>query len=174
MEGCVLAVSSRQVRMHECKNCTVYLRCSSRPIIEDCTGIKFAPLPAIHVSPPKLKPPRTPLQHPFLIQEGYIEIDSAIHFPPPPPHPATLSLLFYKKSPKTNTSTPQDLPTPNESVHPNLWNQIDDFKWLKAEPSPNWSIQPTEDLVPGETWQQVISGNSRGKLDDLLSATKVV
>ena len=50
VEGSTLVIDSRQVRMHECKDCVVYLRCSSRPIIEDCKGIRFAPLPAMFVS----------------------------------------------------------------------------------------------------------------------------
>lgn len=46
----VIVVSCHQFRMHECKNVKVYLSCSSRPIIEDCTDIKFARLPEIYVS----------------------------------------------------------------------------------------------------------------------------
>ncbi|KAL9598772.1 MAG: hypothetical protein Q9219_004269 [cf. Caloplaca sp. 3 TL-2023] len=41
----VLAISCRQLRMHGCQKCTVYLQCSSKPIIEDCSGIRFAPFP---------------------------------------------------------------------------------------------------------------------------------
>lgn len=41
----VLVLSSRQFRMHDSNNCDVYLRTTSRPIIEDCEGIRFAPLP---------------------------------------------------------------------------------------------------------------------------------
>lgn len=44
-----LVLKSRQVRLHECEDCVVYLQCSSRPIIEDCHGIRFAPLPASFV-----------------------------------------------------------------------------------------------------------------------------
>lgn len=42
----VLVVNARQVRMHECRNVTVYLWCGSHPIIEDCEGVRVAPLPA--------------------------------------------------------------------------------------------------------------------------------
>ncbi|KAF2237467.1 TBCC-domain-containing protein [Viridothelium virens] len=45
LERCVIVVASRQFRMHDCKNCDVYLHCSSRPIVERCEGISFAPLP---------------------------------------------------------------------------------------------------------------------------------
>ena len=41
----VLVISCRQLRMHRCQQCVVYLRCSSGPIIEDCSSIEFAPLP---------------------------------------------------------------------------------------------------------------------------------
>ena len=45
-----LVINSRQVRIHKCKDCVLYLRCTSRPIIEDCKDILFAPLPAVYVS----------------------------------------------------------------------------------------------------------------------------
>jgi tubulin-specific chaperone C len=50
VEDSVIAVSSRQVRMHECKNVDIYLMCSSRPIIEDCSNMRFAPIPDYYVS----------------------------------------------------------------------------------------------------------------------------
>lgn len=46
----VVVVSSRQVRMHDCVNVDVYLSCMSRPIIEDCKNIRFAPIPKSYVS----------------------------------------------------------------------------------------------------------------------------
>lgn len=45
MSASVLIVVCRQLRMHRCRNCVVYLRCSSKPIIEDCLSIQFAPFP---------------------------------------------------------------------------------------------------------------------------------
>lgn len=45
LENTVLVVACRQFRMHECRDCDVYLRVASRPIIEDCQGVRFAPLP---------------------------------------------------------------------------------------------------------------------------------
>ncbi|KAF1929047.1 TBCC-domain-containing protein [Didymella exigua CBS 183.55] len=84
--SCKLYVTSRQFRMHGAKNVDVYLHCASRPIIEDCEGVRFAPLPEELVSD-ELKPAQ------------------------------------------------------------NQWDQIDDFKWLKAEQSPNWSILPEGERV---------------------------
>lgn len=46
----VIVVSARQVRMHECANVDVYLHCSSHPIIEDCSDMRFAPIPQCYVS----------------------------------------------------------------------------------------------------------------------------
>ena len=45
----ILVVVARQVRIHECSNVDIYLHCNSHPIIEDCTGMRFAPLPAAYV-----------------------------------------------------------------------------------------------------------------------------
>lgn len=49
VKSSVLVISSRQVRIHDCRGCVIFLHCSSRPIIEDCKNIKFAPLPALYV-----------------------------------------------------------------------------------------------------------------------------
>jgi hypothetical protein len=50
VEDSIIVVASRQVRMHDCKNVDVYLHCASRPIIEDCSNVRFAPIPECHVS----------------------------------------------------------------------------------------------------------------------------
>ena len=54
-----------------------------------------------------------------------------------------------------------------------MWNQVDDFKWLKAEHSPNWSILPVEDTIPDEAWMEVVPGGPGWSLSDILRATKV-
>lgn len=45
----VIVVAARQARIHECVDVDVYLICGSHPIIEDCSGMRFAPLPAPYV-----------------------------------------------------------------------------------------------------------------------------
>ena len=42
-------LKSRQVRVHASQDCVFYLHCSSHPIIEDCSNVRFAPLPRILV-----------------------------------------------------------------------------------------------------------------------------
>ena len=42
-----VVISARQIRLHDCNDVVLYLQCSSRPIIEDCKDIRFAPLPRI-------------------------------------------------------------------------------------------------------------------------------
>ncbi|RKU39720.1 hypothetical protein DL546_000543, partial [Coniochaeta pulveracea] len=76
VRGSVLVVSAGQVRMHDCVDVDVYLWCGSRPIIEDCRGVRFAPLPEA-------------------MERGEGR---------------------------------------------NMWDQVDDFKWLKDSPSPNWRV----------------------------------
>jgi hypothetical protein len=46
----ILVVVARQVRIHECSNVDIYLHCGTHPIIEDCSGMRFAPLPNTYVS----------------------------------------------------------------------------------------------------------------------------
>ncbi|KAF8250154.1 hypothetical protein K440DRAFT_659612 [Wilcoxina mikolae CBS 423.85] len=105
----ILVFCCRQFRMHDAKNVDVYLHCTSRPIIEDCEGIRF---------------------HPYGAEGG------------------------------------------------NMWQEVDDFKWLRSEKSPHWSASPsTEDT--NKKWKD-IEGKSVGEievkqvLDDLLRSRQHV
>ncbi|KAF1970376.1 tubulin-specific chaperone-like protein c [Bimuria novae-zelandiae CBS 107.79] len=97
VERSVIVTSCRQYRMHSSKKVDVYLHCSSRPIIEDCETIRFAPLP----------------QH-FMTED-------------------------------LTGST-------------NQWDQIDDFKWLKSEPSPNFTTLPDPERIPDTVWKVKVPG----------------
>ncbi|CAJ2509568.1 Uu.00g145940.m01.CDS01 [Anthostomella pinea] len=113
LEDSIVLVAARQVRMHECKNVDVYLHCSSHPIIEDCSGMRFAQLP-----------------------EPYA----------------------------TNAKTTEK----------NQWNQVDDFKWLKSEPSPNWSVMPEGKQIPEHAWKIIVSGDPRLSTGDILRKAGVL
>jgi len=41
--NCKLVLSSHQIRIHDCYNCDMYMRVGSRPIIEHCSDVRFAP-----------------------------------------------------------------------------------------------------------------------------------
>ncbi|XP_004952795.1 tubulin-folding cofactor C isoform X3 [Setaria italica] len=43
VEGCTFVMAAHQIRIHEAKATDFYLRVRSRPIIEDCSGVRFAP-----------------------------------------------------------------------------------------------------------------------------------
>lgn len=49
LERTVVLVSCHQFRMHDSQGCEIYVFCPSRPIIERCEGISFAPLPPYYV-----------------------------------------------------------------------------------------------------------------------------
>lgn len=51
----IVVVAARQARIHECHNVDFYLYCSSHPIIEDCSNVRFAPLPASYVRLPVIR-----------------------------------------------------------------------------------------------------------------------
>lgn len=107
LKNTIVVVESRQVRMHDCENVDVYLRCMSRPIIEDCKNIRFAPLPEC-----------------------------------------------YKSKDADATE--------------DHWNEVDDFKWLKAEHSPNWSIMPEEKRLQERVWKEVVPGTPGKGTEDIL------
>ena len=41
----------------------------------------------------------------------------------------------------------------------NQWDQVDDFKWLKSEPSPNWAILPEEKRLSEAEWTDAIDSD---------------
>ncbi|GJM85261.1 hypothetical protein PR202_ga01696 [Eleusine coracana subsp. coracana] len=43
VEGCTFVMAAHQIRIHEARATDFYLRVRSRPIIEDCSGLRFAP-----------------------------------------------------------------------------------------------------------------------------------
>ncbi|EUC39379.1 hypothetical protein COCCADRAFT_80954 [Bipolaris zeicola 26-R-13] len=108
----VLVMSCRQFRMHDSKNVDIYLHSASRPIFEDCEGLRFAPLPRCYV-------------------------------------------------------------TPQISESPNLWDQIDDFKWLKAEPSPHFSIIPEDKRISDHVWTNIVPEEKGVSLQDVLTAVNI-
>ena len=108
----VIVVASRQCRMHESRNCDIYLLATSRPIIEDCSGIRVAPIPEFYMN----------------------EADSQVV---------------------------------------NQWQNVDDFKWLRNEQSPNWSILDEKSRVDEDAWKNVMSGGSQLGTEDILKAVGI-
>lgn len=53
------------------------------------------------------------------------------------------------------------------------WDQVDDFKWLKADHSPNWTTLPIDKRIVDEVWRDVVPGGPGWSLDDILKATNV-
>jgi hypothetical protein len=49
LKDVVLVAACRQLRMHECVDVSIYLHCASKPIIEACKNVGFAPLPEVLV-----------------------------------------------------------------------------------------------------------------------------
>lgn len=100
----ILVLSCAQFRMHDTHDTDVYLLCPSRPIIEDCSGIRFAPF--------------------------------------------TTELI------SSEIKNGQD----KEAVEGrrNMWDQVDDFKWLRAEHSPNWSVMRENERVKDVVFQEVL------------------
>ncbi|KAH9905913.1 tubulin binding cofactor C [Xylariomycetidae sp. FL2044] len=56
----------------------------------------------------------------------------------------------------------------------NQWDQVDDFKWLKSEPSPNWSVMPQEQRIPEDVWKNTVCGGPSFSTDDILRKVGVL
>lgn len=109
----VIVVASRQFRMHESKACDVYLHAAGRPIIEDCTGVQFAPLPEIYLK----------------------EADREVK---------------------------------------NQWQEVDDFKWLRAEQSPNWAALDESKRLSEGVWRDIVPGGPGLGAEDVLRGAGVL
>ncbi|KAL9625599.1 MAG: hypothetical protein Q9160_000312 [Pyrenula sp. 1 TL-2023] len=55
-----------------------------------------------------------------------------------------------------------------------MWDKVDDFNWLRAEPSPNWRTMLPEEETPDEVWTDIVPGGPGWSLRDILQATKVL
>ncbi|KAH7322807.1 tubulin binding cofactor C-domain-containing protein [Stachybotrys elegans] len=103
----ILVITAHQVRIHECSNVDIYLHCGSHPIIEDCDGMRFAPLP-----------------------EHYL--------------------------------------TDAEKSAENQWDQVDDFKWLKAGPSPHWNVLSASERLGDAVWKDIVPGKAGTSVEETL------
>lgn len=112
LHNSVLVTSCRQFRMHASTNVDIYLLCASRPIIEDCQNVRFAPSPA-----------------------------------------------YFTSAEAAQVA--------------NQWDQIDDFKWLKAEPSPNFCLLPEAQRVGEDVWRDQVAEHPEG-LEQVLQVVGAV
>lgn len=108
----VIVVASRQFRMHDSSNCDTYLLTTSRPIIEDCSKVRFAPFPETYK----------------VDEDGKLE---------------------------------------------NQWEKVDDFKWLRNEQSPNWSVVESDQRLKEGVWKGVVGQRSGAGVDEILKAVGV-
>eukprot|EP00904_Undaria_pinnatifida_P013060 jgi/Undpi1/8885/HiC_scaffold_25.g11347.m1 len=88
---CVIVAAGRQLRIHDSQRVDFYVTVSSGPIIEDCSGLRFAPSGLEY-----------PQYHAHLKDAGLSDVANA-------------------------------------------WEDVKDFKWHRAQQSPNWGIIPQGD-----------------------------
>ncbi len=55
----------------------------------------------------------------------------------------------------------------------NQWDQVDDFKWLKAGHSPNWSLLPEEQRLQEDIWKNTVPGGPGVSVDDILKKMSI-
>jgi hypothetical protein len=55
----------------------------------------------------------------------------------------------------------------------NLWDQVDDFKWLKADQSPNWTVLPEEERLKEDIWREAVPGRPGAGTEDILKEVGV-
>ncbi|KAK0305645.1 hypothetical protein LTR01_006792 [Friedmanniomyces endolithicus] len=50
------------------------------------------------------------------------------------------------------------------------WREVDDFKWLRNEPSPNWRVLEVEERVKEEVWKDRVPGGAGVGVSNILKA----
>lgn len=55
----------------------------------------------------------------------------------------------------------------------NHFDQVDDFKWLKSEPSPNWATLDSSQQIREEVWRDTVPGGVGLGPVDILRAVKL-
>jgi len=58
--------------------------------------------------------------------------------------------------------------TKKEEAENNQWDQVDDFKWLKADHSPNWKLLPEEERLDADIWKNTVPGAPHVGVVDIL------
>lgn len=60
--------------------------------------------------------------------------------------------------------------TESDQKTENRYDQVDDFKWLKAEKNPNWDVLVWRDRIGDEVWQDVVNGSTGLGCKEILEA----
>ncbi|KAH6615603.1 tubulin binding cofactor C-domain-containing protein [Chaetomium sp. MPI-SDFR-AT-0129] len=63
--------------------------------------------------------------------------------------------------------------TDKERTEANLYDQVDDFKWLKTFSSPNWSLLPDSEVITDQVWKKALAGEPGTLIDDTLQTLGV-
>ncbi|KAK6540303.1 hypothetical protein TWF694_009110 [Orbilia ellipsospora] len=131
LQNTTILLSCHQFRLHSSHNVDVYLKCRSRPIIENCKGIRVSFLPDI--------------SNKSAATEG-----------------------------GGNSNVEGKADGKEES---DMWNQIDDFNWLKVDkPSPNWRCLRDDERILDDVWDTLLTtttANPTDILDKVLPSNSV-
>ncbi|KAL2135179.1 hypothetical protein VTI74DRAFT_9496 [Chaetomium olivicolor] len=68
---------------------------------------------------------------------------------------------------------PESYLTDKEKAETNMFDQVDDFNWLKATPSPHWSLLPESEAIPEEVWRKELASGPGVVIDDTLRSLGV-
>ena len=193
VRGSVIVVTCRQFRLHASEDVDVYLCCGSRPIIEGCKRIRFAPLPEVYVRfflfPPP--PPLSAHSYSFPWVFGFF-LSVRRNFPLVPISTFTdydqiipliilislLPTLFtchrnIMEAPANHLCSPSQQTTEAHRASENKYDQVDDFDWLKSEQSPNWSILDPSQRIEDRLWRDVVPGTVTLGVKEILRAVGI-
>jgi hypothetical protein len=108
--GCSVHMAARQFRLHRSTDCAFFIHAMSRPIIEHCERLTFAPYLVSRGAGDAAAEEGAPRQRELLCEAGLLKDRSA--------------------SSEADTAAVRN------------WQHVDDFGWIKATRSPNWTILP--------------------------------
>ncbi|CAI4220279.1 unnamed protein product, partial [Parascedosporium putredinis] len=62
---------------------------------------------------------------------------------------------------------------PWSDTHENMWDQVNDFKWLKADHSPNWSVLAQDRRHMNSFWTDVVGGKTELQVIEILKRSGI-
>lgn len=156
MRRCVVVTGNVEGAVHVTGVSDAVLVVASRQVrIHECEGVDFY----LHCS-----------SHPI------IEDCRNVRFAPVPgchvrailllPSPLSASLVWAGANAE---KTP-----PWSETHENQWDQVDDFKWLKADHSPNWSVLPEDERLEGAFWTDDVAAKTGTGVEDVLKKAGII
>lgn len=153
-----------QLRIHTTEACDLYVHTVSGPIIEDCDALRFAPYALRYAG----------LDGDMAVGGSFCGCGRVVIHAAQPgdqimaDHTHTYTPAAHDIHPNNNNQPPQYQKTQAAQLTGtrNAWGEVKDFKWLRAQQSPHWSVLPEGERRAEEAVEAVVVGGRGGEEEE--------